>query len=126
MKEFSVSIRKGIDDLISWSPYANASDWPVFRPHYELTEEEYVANPKEYEERIKAVNEQYVKQLKDNGTFGELHTTNFMVNEIPEFDEPKYPLYSNYGILIPTGNHNGVVPPKMGVEFKPKDDEKDS
>lgn len=117
MKEFSVTIRLGIDDLLSHSPYQNSHDWPTFSPFYEITEEQYLSNPKEYEERVQSQNDQYIKELKEAGTYGDKHTTHFQVNELKEFNDNKSSDYSKWGIMMPLGKVSNKEAPKFGIKY---------
>jgi hypothetical protein len=97
--EYKLPYRKGIDDLKSLYAFHGASQgdetrtnsiedyklgWLVFIFNCELTDE---AIAKEIEVR-KAWNEEYVKELKEKGQYGE-HSYNIMKLQYnPAFDNP--------------------------------------
>jgi len=128
MKEFNVTVRKGIDDLTSESPYCNAHDWPTFCPIFDITEEEYIRDNKSYEDKVRAKNTAYIAKLKEEGQYGEKSTKTFKYSECKEFDKNEQDkIYlSHLAILIPKGTlgDKGLLP-KFTVKYNGDENKKD-
>jgi len=117
-KEFTVTGRLGIDNLISLSPYTEG-DWSQFKPYFEgYTEDEYKSDPESYHKRIETLNEWYIKGLKDGGHYGEEYQTHFKIKVMPELNDNAQVKPMQWGIMMPLGTINEDEPPKFGVKYK--------
>lgn len=80
----------GVSDLKSIYPYEG--EWSVFSAHYGVTEQEYLANPKAYEKRVREDNETYLEELRLNGKLGTKYTSSISLMHNPMFDDPQLKL----------------------------------
>lgn len=119
MKEFRITGRKGIDDLIDVYPYCNPHDWPTFCPAFDdVTEESYKADKARYEQRVQEWNNSYVESLKSSGEYGKEYHTDFKVKELEGFYDHNASDYGEWGILMPKGTINkDKEPPKFGIKY---------
>ena len=101
MTEYKIKVKKGINDLKSIFPYYG--DWSDFNSYYGYTEEQYLSNKKEYEDRINEDNKKYILDLIDKKEYGLEVELAIEIQENPAFDkseiEYNYPL-SNYKMVI--------------------------
>lgn len=77
---------RGITDLYSVYPYELEDDKKYYRPSLDVTEEEYLKNPKAYKTAIEFINTGYIEYLKKIGKYEEEYD---MELEIPENSKVK-------------------------------------
>jgi hypothetical protein len=112
---YKLKYRYGVDDLVSSNPYTG--EWSHFSPFFKITEEEYKADVKGYEDKANAYNTTYLNKLKEEGRYKEEYEITFNMMNLPEFDNPtKEPQYSNFGMLIPKGDVGNI--PKFDFKYE--------
>lgn len=86
MKEYKYKGYKGISDLKDLSPYGEYGE-----PAFEGTD---YNDPKAIGDEVSrrmSANEEYIKELKDSGRYGEEFEVSVMLQNNPLFDDNSYP-----------------------------------
>jgi len=116
-KKYTHTGKQGIDDLTSTIPYDGDPNWPIFRPAFDITEEEYKADKQGYADRVTAQNNEYVNKLKEEGIYGKEYQVHFNFMSHPDFDQPANSTESNFTMLIPKGHGKDLKIPKFTIKY---------
>lgn len=122
MEQFKITKHYGKDDLISEYPYSG-DDWGhYYTPYFtEVTEEQYKSDPKAYSDRVKSLNEAYIKKLKEKDEYLKPYILTFNFTSLPEFDDPPASNLNQWQIAIPMGNVKNEEPPKFNLKYDEKE-----
>lgn len=97
MTTYKVPFTLGVDDLTKTNPYST-DDWGITTYRGLWPEDEYKENPEAYVEFVNAKNNEYIKKLEDNGSYGKTDNYELTAMPSPLYDSSRLHL-TEYGPL---------------------------
>lgn len=88
MTTHKVPFTLGVDDLTKTNPYST-DEWGTTTYHGLWPEDEYKENPEAYVEFVNAKNNEYIKRLEENGSYGKTDNYELTITPCSVYDSSR-------------------------------------